>query len=472
MASFYVTSAAELKDALAQATGGDTIKLAAGDYGRLQLDSKTDFNTQYSSAVTITSDDPDDPASFSSMKLGQVSNITFDGILFDYDFSAGDTKYTRTFEITKSDNVTIKNSVFLGDVNADDDLGTAQGLNVSGSSSITLENNEFSTWHRALIVTDSSDLTVTGNDVHSCRSDGMDFAAVQNLLLEGNYIHDFLGTDDPGDHRDFIQFWTNGTDVPSTDVTIRGNVLDMGDGSWAQSIFIRNEEVDNGRAGAEMYYQNFLIEDNYISSMHLHGITVGETDGLIVRNNTLIAAEANPDDGANAALMDRYGTGSEIRVPTIRINEVSENVVIEGNEFFGAPDYNRERLYAYDGQSDWVVSNNVITPEDPGPDAPVLDAGPGADGVTVSPDPVSDPDATAGSDAASDPATTPDAVTTPDPDTTTDPDATTEDEASADPDSSSGSVVATAPVVVQAPTVSGDYVLDIAALAGTTALQG
>ncbi|SEW38330.1 Right handed beta helix region, partial [Aliiroseovarius sediminilitoris] len=380
MAVFNVSNAAELKDALSKANGGDEIVLASGDYGHLGLDSKTDFNVKYSSEIVIRSGNSNDPAVFSSMKLGQVENITFDGILFDYEYSSGDTKYSKPFLVTKSENVTIKNSEFRGDVAGSENLGTAQGLNVKESTGVTVESTEFSLWHRGLIVTDSSDIKVLNNDVHSMRSDGLDFAAVQNVLIEGNYIHDFTGSSDPGDHRDFIQFWTNGTDVPSTNVTIRDNILDIGEGSWAQSIFIRNEEVDNGRAGEEMFYQDFVIEGNYIRNVHLHGITTGESNGLTIKDNVLISAEPNLDDTANAYHFDTYGDRSLMRVPTIRVNPESDDVSIKGNQFFGSEGYaERSDDRIFDTQTDkgidnvpngWEISNNSIDASSQGPAVP------------------------------------------------------------------------------------------------------
>ena len=56
-----VTNATELNQALANATGGETIELAAGDYGKLSLN-----GSQYASTVTIKSADPNATASFSA----------------------------------------------------------------------------------------------------------------------------------------------------------------------------------------------------------------------------------------------------------------------------------------------------------------------------------------------------------------------------------------------------------------------
>ena len=105
---------------------------------------------------------------------------------------------------------------------------------------------------------------------------------------KGNHFFDFDTAADSDDHGDMIQFWTAGTSRPSTNITIRGNVLNSGRGGWTQSIFIRNEMVDTGRAGDDMFYRNITIEDNVIYNAHAHGISVGETHGLIIRNNTIL----------------------------------------------------------------------------------------------------------------------------------------------------------------------------------------
>jgi hypothetical protein len=57
-----VTNAAELTQALATATGGETIMLAAGNYGRLVMIDSTRANFDFASNVTIRSEDPGSPA--------------------------------------------------------------------------------------------------------------------------------------------------------------------------------------------------------------------------------------------------------------------------------------------------------------------------------------------------------------------------------------------------------------------------
>lgn len=339
-----VATAEELMAALEQATGGETIRLAPGDYGLLKLVALYDINpwADYASEVTITSADPTDPGVFSALAFAGVGNITFDGVVFDYDAASGDSK---PFEVTHgSHHVTIRNSVFDGDLV--DGYGDGHGIWVRESSGITIENNDFFNWGHAGAFHTVSDLQIVNNDIRQLSADGLNFSQIQGALIEGNYIGDFHRSPDSTHHPDMIQFWTANTTEPSTDVVIRGNQLMSGEGYWTQSIFMRNEMVDTGAAGEEMFYRNILIEDNVIWNSHLHGITVGETDGLTIRNNTLLDNEGALGDG---------GWGS----PEIRVSDAATQVTIIDNIAHAVTE----------AQSGWTVADNLIVqrsfPDDP-----------------------------------------------------------------------------------------------------------
>ncbi|MFW6028021.1 MAG: right-handed parallel beta-helix repeat-containing protein, partial [bacterium] len=343
-----VSSATELMDALASAQGGETILLEAGSYGELDLYDARDAFVKFASEVTIKSADPDNLASFDRMSLSGVENLTFDTINFDYDAAPGTAEHDKPFMVRDSDSVTIRNSIFDGDLAEDvsetaDGFGTGHGLTVTdGSTNITVENNEFYHWLRAAVYSETDNLTVAGNDVHSVRSDGFDFSDVNNVLIERNYLHDFMGAEGTSDHMDMIQFWTSGTSSPSTNITIRENVLDSGEGEGTQSIFMRNEVVDSHDGGLDMFYRDIVIENNVIHNAHTHGITVGETVGLTVRNNTILH---NADSG-NESL---------VNVPTIRVKDASEDVLIADNIL---PRLNLETAL------DRIVENNLIVQQD------------------------------------------------------------------------------------------------------------
>ena len=212
-------------------------------------------------------------ATFTSVSLNGATGITFDSINFDYTFKAGDGLDVTPFSVNSSSNIVFKNSVFDGDVASGLDAvsngyAVGRGLLIQGSTDVTVENSEIKTWLRGILINESSNINILDNDIHSIRSDGMDVVQVQNVLIEGNYIHDFRGAPD----QQIIPISSSsGHRAPpsaTTNVTIRNNMLDMGQGSWTESIFIRNEVVDQGLAGTSMYYKNILIENNTISNAH------------------------------------------------------------------------------------------------------------------------------------------------------------------------------------------------------------
>ena len=351
-----VSTSAQLYQALANATGGEVIQLAAGDYGTLSLSPYSSFNVDFPSNVTITSADPLHPASFSGLSLASVSNLTLDGVVCDYTYQPGDPLYTAPFSVYDGHNITIRNSTFSGDDASglsatDDGYAAGIGLSIYKSTGVTVEGNDISNFYRGITVSDSTGIDITGNDLHEMRSDGMNFAQVTDVVIEANHIHDFRTAGGSGDHPDMIQFWTAGTTAPSTDIVIRGNVLDVGDGTWTQSIFMGNELVSQGLAGPEMYYQNVTIEGNVIVNGHLHGITVAQTDGLVINQNTVLHTDGLSPDGADGG----------VEIPTINISPVSTNVSVTGNV--------TASVNGWTSQAGWTVGQNAFV-QDQNPDAP------------------------------------------------------------------------------------------------------
>ena len=110
MATFNVTNSAQLATALQQASGGDKILLAAGDYGQLEISGK------YGTPLTIASADASRPASFSTMSINGAENVTIDKVVFDYSYRASDIATYKPFEVANSSKIVIQNSVFDGDV--------------------------------------------------------------------------------------------------------------------------------------------------------------------------------------------------------------------------------------------------------------------------------------------------------------------------------------------------------------------
>ena len=483
MTIYNVGNAAELQAALASANGGDEIKLATGDYGNLRLTSNSGFNVQYSSPVTITSADPNAPATMGRVLLRDVGNLSFDNIAFDYDKAPNDASSTKFFEVSNSSNVSITNSTFQGETDSGG-FGFGTAVFIRNSSGVTVENNDLDSWERGITAGQSSDIIIKGNEISGTSSDAMQFTEVNNILIENNYMHDSAASPTGGAHRDMIQFFSINQDTPSTDITIRGNTFDIGDGSWTQTIFMRNEAVDLQGAGTSMFYQNVLIENNTIYNTHTHGITVGATNGLVVQNNTVLQVDGNQSDPNNDG---RLGS---LYAPSIKLASGSTNVTVEQNV--------TSQISGYTGQSDWSVADNVLVqannPNASGYYGNMFTAASLADqtgahdyvpisggvidtlgaGAQSNWTPTSTTSGTSGTAGTTTPTTTtPDptpTTTTPDPTpTTTTPDPTP---TTTTPDPTT-TTTAPDPVPSSQPglPVIDDYTLDIASLVGTSALR-
>jgi hypothetical protein len=342
----------ELFSVLSTARGGETILLKGGDYGGLGLYGARETWARFETEVTIASADPDAPAIFTWLGLREVTNLTIEGVVFDYTAAEGDPVDASPFRVRDSAHIAIRNSVFDGDLIPTDDgnaFGTGHGFEGRNIDGLDFSGNEVRDWKRGAVFNSIDDLTVAGNDIHSIRSDGLNFVAVQNVLIEGNYIHDFKVADATGDHQDMIQFWTAGSWHPSENIVIRANLLDIGAGGASHSIFMRNELVDSGGAGEEMFYKNILIEDNLIRNAHLHGITVGETLGLEVKNNTMLHSTAANGAGAIGAPQIRLATASQNVTLTDNvthgINAKGEGWTVDGNLIVQRSDAARPNHY-------------------------------------------------------------------------------------------------------------------------------
>lgn len=329
---------------LSNATPGTILEMAPGDYGTLSL---RRMGGSTDAPLILRSADPGNPAVIREMTLRDTHDMIFEGILFDHQFEPSDQRHFRPFQLLNSTNITFRNNLFDGDMASgmspsDDGFPTAFGLGVRDSQAVVFEHNEIRDFFRGLVVSQSRDVTIRHNDMHSIRMDGMNFAEVVNVRIEDNHIHDFKRSLESRDHADMIQFWTNRTDSPSRNIVIRNNVLNSGNGWYTQSIFMRNDMVDRGLSGDEMFYRNILIEGNVILNAHLHGITVGETDGLIIRNNTVVRNATSEGVRDNPPLW----------VPQIRVSDTSRDVLITANV--------TSKVVGHDRQADWAVHTNVF----------------------------------------------------------------------------------------------------------------
>ena len=288
MGTIFVSNAAQLSSALITAKGGDTLVLKGGDYGKLSL-----MNKAFDTPVKIVSESETNPAIFTGLALRNTSNLKFESVKFDYSSKYGEALWASPFAVYDSKNISINKSIFDGDVTKggsamDNGYGNGRGLYVIGTTGLELTNNKMSGFHRGAFIHKSTDINVSGNEITDMSSDGLDFAEVKNIVISKNYIHDFRLSTTSIAHPDFIQFMSPNAQIASSNIIITDNFLDQGKGNITQSIFIKNEAVQTG-GRPDLFYQDIYIANNIIRNGHSHGITVGDTNGVTVINNTVLA---------------------------------------------------------------------------------------------------------------------------------------------------------------------------------------
>lgn len=249
----------------------------------------------FTTRVTLTSHDTSNPGQIGRAIWNGVTNLTVTGLLMKYDFRASDASSSQIWPISNASGVYFDSNTITGDV-ADgkgsefDGAGFAHAFQGSDNDDVQWTDNTITRFMRFLVLGNSSNILISGNDVTLMAGDVLSMAGNQVLTIEDNYFgrHDTpVGS---GVHRDNIQFHTDaasGINQPR-DTIIRRNVIDVADGSPSQSIFMRNEAVDIHGAGSEMYYLRTTIEDNVIYNAVTHGITLGEAEDVTIQRNVLL----------------------------------------------------------------------------------------------------------------------------------------------------------------------------------------
>lgn len=310
MTVFTASTQAQLDSALTQLKGGDTLQLGAGAYSFV-LSSKA-----FTSNVTITSLDPANPARLSWLKVTDTSNITFKTLEVGRSLGSAETIDSSLSKVNGGTNITFDTVHFHGSLDGDP-TNDGTGITFGGVNGIKLINSEFEQLGRGAVFGSSTNITVANNRFHDIRSDGMDFAAVTNVLIDGNSFTNFNRVS--ADHPDAIQFWTTGTSRASTDIVIRNNVVLEGSGSGMQGIFMRDEL-------GTLPYERVTIENNLIYETNMsNGITVMGGKDITIRGNTVLSpsedtvpvwirVESVTGGTVTRNLTDKFYTGSNSNV--------------------------------------------------------------------------------------------------------------------------------------------------------------
>lgn len=317
MADVKVSTANQLKDALLTAKAGDKIILAPGNYGAISISAKN-----FSSQVTLVSSDPAKKAHIDSLLIKGSNNIKIQGIDLGRSLGAGESAAFAMATVSKSSNITFEGVVVHGSADKDPS-NDGRGISVLDSSRIKVLNSNFFDLGRGVLFGRSTDIEVIGNKLSNLRSDGMDFSAVQRVLIDNNRISDIYPA--TGDHPDAIQFFTAGATSASTDIVIRNNQIFQGNGGGAQGIFLRNGD-------GLLPFERVKIQNNIVYAYQgFNGITVIGGKNIEVVGNTSIS-QTNDKHNYWFRLENIVGGSFQNNVGDSLINVKNSGLVISGNK--------------------------------------------------------------------------------------------------------------------------------------------
>ena len=327
MATLRVSNQSQLEGAVRDVRSGDTILLASGDYSLKMFQNSWNSHLKFSQKVTITSENSKNPAVITDLNIQGVPNIEFRDLKLDY--VPGKSGSDKPFFVKGVQGATFTNLIMEGQIAGQ--YGAGAGLQIVDSRDVVISNSEISNFYNGMRIADSQDVKVLDNDFRGMSNDSLYVGGATSMLIEGN---DFRGMkSNPNlQHKDAIQFGT-GADSASRDVVIRDNVIINPE--LTHGIFFTNASANAGNRSA--YHRDILIEDNYLSTGHKHGISINHGDGVIIRNNEIVQ---NPD---------AFGT-HPLYIPMINASIDSKNIVIQGNKVASVPE----------AQDTWTVTGNIV----------------------------------------------------------------------------------------------------------------
>lgn len=296
MATARVSSASELKAALAAAKAGDTILVESGNYGWVVLK-----DLKFNDYVTIKSADGNGGAVFQHLGLNNTSHIRLDSLTVEFGATTPALHHLKAIEVRKTDHLQVVNSEIIGHAGTQDWKDVPRGIQVwDGSTNIELSGNHFHHFGRAVVMLGTRDVVINDNRVDYIHSDGFFFQNSSHVLIENNLLTDFFRTGSV--HADYIQF-DAGKGKPDHDVIIRGNVMLQGNGNGdVQGIFGDASDFDEIHKST---FKNFVVENNIYFDTGINGFHFWSGENMTVRNNTVLMDPATSHPGSPSRILMR-----------------------------------------------------------------------------------------------------------------------------------------------------------------------
>jgi hypothetical protein len=271
--TFSVSTAAELRSALVAAQGGDTILLAPGHYGNLNLQSGTFRYT--GGLVNIRSANPANRARFGQMLLGRSSGLSISGV----DLQSA---LNPTVSISGSNIRFAGNRIRGGTVNGDPWDDSQTGMWIRNASNVVVVSNDFQDLRQAIWVQRATSVAIRHNNFTILR-EGLNISGSTRGDIDNNLFRDFSPRYHLWEHPDAIQFWNTAETTGVSHYRIRNNFLSLGNDGYVQGIFLRTENPN-------LPHRNLEVSGNIYYGSSFHGISLDAVNDSRIFNNIVVAS--------------------------------------------------------------------------------------------------------------------------------------------------------------------------------------
>jgi hypothetical protein len=277
-ARLRATNPQELMQHLRTARGGETILIAPGDYGAIMIRDR-----DYPRAVRLEAENPARRPLFAQIQIRGSTNITLSRLSFGRNATVVNRPSGAAILVLSSDNMTVQDCDIAFELKADG-MPTGSAISIRDAKNAIVSNCKIDQVISGITFMNVNGGVMSGNTILHVGGDSMRAVGSTNVSIQNNYTADFYAV--PNIHPDGIQFFTSAQFGPNSNIQIRNNVIISGQPpEWAsyatQGMFISSP--------SKQRHTNITIENNLVYTEQWHAITLSETDGGVIRNNTCLA---------------------------------------------------------------------------------------------------------------------------------------------------------------------------------------
>jgi parallel beta-helix repeat protein len=378
VSTLIVSSVTQLNATLHTAHAGDVIELSPGTYSGVSIKGLN------AGGVTITSQDTSNEAVLTGLQITSSSGLTFSGLEFSFPMGDG-TWGPHGITVKSSQDIHFASDSIHGVLNGDP-TNDVIGIGFADSSNVSLTNSELQELRAGITVGSSDHVTISGNNIHDLRIDGIEGAGDDTVTISDNTFSNFhhVGTSATGgDHSDAIQFWTTNQTVGTSNLTITNNVIVQGAGRDMQGIFLQD-------LTGKLPYQNLTVTGNLIIGGNWNGILVEDAKGLTLSDNIVAPTSTEIQTPWIKVTNSDGATVSNNTAKTIGLTDGNSHLTESGDSTTGAVSDGGVSML-----TSWLASHSHLVPMGPKSAEALVHPG----GASA---PASDPSETAAAAAADD----------------------------------------------------------------------